>query len=60
MSPQSMYPIPSISIFLRLDLTYDQQSIFRLCDLSTISAKRIRRVLAQEFPNDEITQNKVS
>jgi upstream activation factor subunit UAF30 len=36
-----------------------EQSILRLSDLSTISAKKIRRALAQEFPNDEIAQNKV-
>jgi upstream activation factor subunit UAF30 len=31
-----------------------------LSDLSTISAKKIRRALAQEFPNDEIAHNKVT
>jgi hypothetical protein len=30
-----------------------------LSDLSTISAKKIRRALAKEFPHDEIALNKV-
>ena len=41
------------------ELTFLEQSILRLSDLSTISAKRIRHALAQEYPNDEIARNKV-
>src|SRR5208282_5847876 len=60
--------VPTINVisFPFLKLTSKQyanyrmlQSILRVSDLSTISAKRIRHALAQEFPNDEIALNKV-
>ena len=57
MSPQSMY-VSHVSP-QETQLTLELQSILRVSDLSTISAKRIRHALAQEFPNDEIAQNKV-
>ena len=54
-----LFPPPSFFPRLELILTFNKQTILRISDLSTISAKRIRRALAQEFPNDEIAQNKV-
>ena len=60
--------VPTINVisFPFLKLTSKQyanyrmlQSILRVSDLSTISAKRIRHALAQEFPDDEIALNKV-
>lgn len=55
--------VPTINVSFPSPLSVgnqiDLQTILRISDLATISAKQIRNALAREFPNDKISENKV-